>query len=102
MDALRRQSLDTDASLVMSWLLQHMMKMKASPESWWHVVQPQHRVEQKTHSLGKQTSHPMQLSLEVGQLLHVAPNAHSLQLVEQTFVDIEIPSESWHPLLQHP
>jgi len=64
-----------------------MLKMKASPESWWHVVQPQHRVEQKTHSLGKQTSHPMQLSLEVGQLLHVAPNAHSLQLVEHTFAE---------------
>ena len=102
MDALRTQSLDTDASLVVSWLLQHMMKMRPSPETWWQVVQPQLHVEQKTHSLGEQTIHPMQLSLEVEQLLHVAPNAQSLQLFEQPFVDVEIPSESWHPLLQHP
>ena len=87
MDAFGRQALDTDVWLVMSWHLRHVMRMKDSPESGWHVVQPQHHVEQKTHSLGEHTNHPMQLWLEVGQLLHVAPNTHSLQLVEQTFAE---------------
>ena len=95
---LRTQSLDTDFSLVVSWLLQQVMKMRRSPKHWWQVVKPQLDVVQKTHSLGEETNHPLQLSLEVGQLLHVAPKAQSLELFDQLFAGVEIASESWSPL----
>ena len=100
MDALRTQSLDTDASLVVSWLLQQVMKMKRSPKHWLQVVQPQLDVVQKTHSQVEETNHPPKLSLEVGQLLHVAPKAQSLELFDQLFAGVEIPSESWPPPYQ--
>ena len=55
-------------------------------------------VVQKTHSLGEETSHPPKLSLEVGQLLHVAPKSQSLELFAQLFARVEIASETWSPL----
>ena len=72
--------------------------MKRSPKDCWEVVEPQFDVEQKTHSLGEQTNHTLQLSLEVRQLSHVAPKAQSLELCAQLFAGVEIPSESWAPL----
>ena len=95
---LRAQSLDSVFSLVVVWLLQHVMKMKRTPKLWLQVVQRQLDVVQKTHPLDEETIEPPKLSLEVRQLLDVASKAQSLQLFDQFFARVEIASEKCFPL----
>ena len=54
-------------------------------------------VVQKTHSLDEETNNPLHFSLEVRQLLHVAPKVQQLELFEQLFARNEMPSESCTP-----